>query len=204
MNRSRPALSPTPTFGNRSVRIGLQTQTEPCCQRIADKRLHLRDVQARTPIAEASHGPPGQTTGNDGFKPFHGAVHIQGYSVLGDPTPAPHTDGRHLALIEPDPCQSVDSLAAETKRSQHIDHHLLELTQIPVQVRAVATEIQHWINHKLPWSVMRHLSAAIDAVQRGGRVLGIEEEMVFRRATSQGVTGWVLQQQDRFGGRIAP
>lgn len=84
--------------------------------------------------------------------------------MLGDPTPAPHTDGRHLALIEPDPCQSLDSLAAETERSQHIDHHLLELTQIPVQVRAVAVEIKHWINHKLPWSVMRHLPAAIDAV----------------------------------------
>ena len=97
--------------------------------------------------------------------------------MLGDPTPAPHTDGRHLALIEPDPCQSLDSLAAETERSQHIDHHLLELTQIPVQVRAVAMEIQNGIDHKLPRSVMRHLPTPIDVVQRGGRVLWLKEEM---------------------------
>ena len=118
-----------------------------------------------------------QTTGNDGFKPSHGAIHIQGHSVLGDPTPAAHTDGRHLALIEPDPRQSIDSLTVETELSQHIDHHLLQLTQVPVQVCAVAMEIQNGIDHKLPRSVMRDLPSSVNAVKRGGRVLWIKEEI---------------------------
>ena len=194
VKRSRPALSPTSTFGNRRARGVHPAQAEPCCQRLTNKGLHLRDAQAGNPIAETSYGPPGDAAGNNSLKPLHGATHIQSNPVLGDPAPAPHTDGRHLALSEPDPCESGESLAFETELSQHIDHHMLQLTQVPMQIHAVAVEIQHRINHKLTGTVMGDLPTAIDAVQRGRGVLRIEEEVGFRCTTPQGVTGRMLQQ----------
>ena len=194
MKRGRPALSPTSAFSNRSVRTVNPAQAEPCGQRLTNKGLHLRDAQTGNPIAETSHGSPGEATGNNSLKPLHGATHIQGNPVLGDPAPAPHTNSRHLAPIEPDARESGESLTSETEHSQHIDHHLLQLTQVPVQIHAVAMEIQHRRNHKLTWTVMGHLPAAIDAVQRGGGMIRIKEDVGFRCATPQGVTGWMLQQ----------
>ena len=97
--------------------------------------------------------------------------------MLGDPAPAAHTDGRHLALIDPDPRQSCKSLSSQPEHSHHIDHHLLQLTQVPVQIHPVAMEIQNGIDHKLPRSVMRDLPSSIDAVEGGWRLTRIKEEM---------------------------
>lgn len=199
VNRSGPALSPTPSFGNRSVRTVLPAQAEPCGQRRFHKRLHVRNAQTGKPIAQTPHRTPGETTGNDGLKPRHGAIHIQGHSVLGDPAPAPHTDRRHLALIKPDPRQPFDSFTTETELSQHIDHHLLQLTQIPMQICAVAAQIQHRVDHQLPWSVMGHLPTAIDPMQRNGGMSRVEEKVNVRSTPSEGVTGRMLQQPHGFG-----
>ena len=88
--------------------------------------------------------------------------------------------------------------AMATKCLQHINHHLFQLTQIPVQIGATTTEIQHRVSHQLTRCVMRHLPTTINAVQWGRRMLRIEQQMVFTGATAKGVTGRVLQQPDRF------
>ena len=95
--------------------------------------------------------------------------------MLGDPAPAAHTDSRHLALIDPDPRQSCKSLSSEPELSHHIDHYLLQLTQVPVKIHPVAMEIQNGIDHQLPRSVMRNLPSTIDAVERGRRLKWVKK-----------------------------
>ena len=203
-NRSRPGLSPTWTFGNRRARSVLPAQTKPCGHRLANQRLNVRNAQPGNPVAEPADGPPGEATGNNSLKPIHGATHVQGNPVLSNPAPAPHANGRHFALIKPDPRQTGESLTSETQRSHYINHYLLQLTQIPMQIRAVAMEVQHGIDHKLTWTVMGHFPAAINAMEGCWRLLRIEEEMTFRSAAPKGVTGWMLQQPHRFCRRVAP
>ena len=126
------------------------------------------------------------------------ASHVQSKTVLRDPATATNTDCRNLLLIKPDPSESFNAHPLQAENLQHINHHLFQLTQIPVQIRATTTEIEHRISHQLTWRVMRHFPTTIDAVQWGRRMLWIEQQMVFTGAAAKGVTARVLQQPDRF------
>lgn len=123
--------------------------------------------------------------------------------MLGDPATTADTDGSDLALIQPDPGEPVDALPSKSESLQHIDHHLLKLTQIPVQIRLMTTQIKHGIRNQLTWCVMGDLATAVDPVE-GGRGTGwVEAEMGVRRAAAEGVAARMLKQPDRFRGSIA-
>ena len=119
--------------------------------------------------------------------------------MLADPAPRPHTDRRQLAALEPDPGEPIDPLALQIQTRQHIDHHLLELAQIQVQVSAVALQIEHRVEHQLARSVVGHLAAAVNAMQGQGRCGGIEAQKGLRSAAAQGVAGLMLKQEHGVG-----
>ena len=167
-------------------------------QGITKERAHLLQVQSWDPIAETPDLPPGQTARHHGFKSGQITGHVQSQTVLGDPASTADPDGRHFALIQPNPCEPIDALTMQIKGLQHIQHHLLELTQIPMQVGLMTTKIQNRVGHQLTRSVMGHLAATVDAVQRCRRLKRIKTEMGFAGTTAEGVTTGVLQQPDGF------
>lgn len=168
-------------------------------QGITKQRAHLLQGQSRDPIAETPDLPPRQAARHHGLKSGQITGHVQSQTVLGDPASTADPDRRHFALIQPHPCEPIDALTLKIKDLQHIQHHLLELTQIPMQIGLMATEIQNRISHQLTRGVMGHLAAPVDAVQRCRRLKRIKMEMSFAGTSAEGVTTGVLQQPDGFG-----
>ena len=64
-------------------------------------------------------------------------------------------------------------------------------------------QIQNGIRHQLTWQMMGDISASINAVQRGWRLLGVEMQVLGTGTPPQGVTGGMLQEPNGFGrGRL--
>jgi len=172
-------------------------QIETSAQGFPQPGLNLFHRQPRPPVAQTTHPAAPETAGGDELKPAQRTGHIQSETVLGDPATASGSDGRHLATLQPDPCEARDALSHKVELRKHIQQHLFQLTQIPVQVRLVTTQIQHRISHQLAWQMVRHLPSAIDPVQRSRRNLRIEVKMLSAGTATEGVTGRMLQQPDR-------
>ena len=117
--------------------------------------------------------------------------------MLADPAASAHPDRRQLAALQPDPGAPSAALPRQVQLSEQIDHHLLEIAQIAVQVGFMALQVQDRIEHQLAGGVVGHLTAAVDAVEGQGRIGRIEAQVGRTRATPQGVTGFMLQQQHR-------
>lgn len=167
-------------------------------QSITEQRAHFLQGQSRDPIAETADLPTRQAARHHGLKPRQIAGHIESQSVLGDPATTADPDRRHFALIQPDPREPIDPLTMEIKGLQHIQHHLLELAQIPMQVGLMTTEIQHRVSHQLTRGVMGHFAATVNAVQRCRRLKRIKTKMGFAGTTAERVATGMLQQPDGF------
>jgi len=171
-----------------------QHQAKTAGKSIQQGLTQLLGVELRPPIHQTPHGPITESTGHHCRKASQVAIHIQGQAVLADPAPGPHTDRRQLAALQPHPGEPIDPLALQIQTRQHIDHNLLELAQIQVQVSAVALQIEHWVEHQLARGVVGHLAATVNAVQGQGRCGGIEAQKGLRCAAAQGVAGLMLKQ----------
>ena len=152
----------------------MPAKPESVSQGITKQRAHLLQGQSRDPIAETPDLPPRQAARHHGLKSGQITGHVQSQTVLGDPASTADPDRRHFALIQPHPCEPIDALTLKIKDLQHIQYHLLELTQIPMQIGLMATEIQNRISHQLTRGVMGHLAAPVDAVQRCRRLKRIK------------------------------
>ena len=184
-------------MGSGLSRFRRPDQIKPPAQSIPQPRLNLFHRQPGPPVAETSHPAAPETARGDQLKSVQLAGDIQGETVLGDPAAASGSDGRHLATLQPDACEAWNALSHEVEIRHHVQHHLFQLTQIPMQIGLMTAEIQHRIGNQLAWKVVGHLTAAIDPVQRSRRILRIEVKMVLTGATTEGVTGGMLQQPDR-------
>ena len=171
-------------------------QTEALRNSPSHQWLHLINCQTWNPVGEASHWLPLKTTRGDGGETTQITVHVQGKTMLGDPTATPNPDRRHLAPLEPEPRQAFNPLSTKVQLCQHIDQRLLQLPQIPVQIWGTALQIKHRVHHKLTEAVISHLPTTVDAMQGCGRPSRIEVNMLEAGAAPEGVTGRVLQQPD--------
>ena len=122
--------------------------------------------------------------------------------MLGDPATAAHPDRSHLAVVKPDTRHALHPLALKTEECQHVDYHLLELAQIPMQIALSPAQVQHGIGHQLARHVMGHFTAAIDAMQRRRWRGWIKQQMLLRSAAAEGVTARVLQDPNRLWSRL--
>ena len=195
----RPITSSLLRQSQRLFNALLPDQTETRGQGIAHQALHGHQLQPRNPVAKPTNRPTFKTTGHNGPEALQIAVHVHSQAVLGDPAATTDTDRRHLVVLEPDTGESLDPLPPEAEQLQHVDHDPFQLTQVPMQIGATTTQIQHRVNHQLTRRVMGHFPAAVNAVQRCRGMLRIEEEMGFTGAAAKGVTTRVLQQPDRLG-----
>jgi hypothetical protein len=92
----------------------------------------------------------------------------------------------------------LDALALQVQCSQYIDHHLFELAHVPMKVWFAPAKVQHGIGHQLPGGVMRHLPAAIDAMQGGWGIFGIKAQVIVCRSASKGEARRMLKKPNRF------
>jgi hypothetical protein len=65
-----------------------------------------------------------------------------------------------------------------------------------MQVWPEAAQVEQRVGHQLSRPVVRHLPAALGAVQGRGRGGGVEPEVRLGGPGAQGVDGGVLQQED--------
>ena len=86
-------------------------------------------------------------------------------------------------------------LSAEPLLLEHIENHPLELTQIPMQIRLMALQINHRISHQLARHVVGDFTAAIQPVQRCRWMLRIEMQVLEAGAAAERVASRVFQQQ---------
>ena len=172
-------------------------QIETSAQGFPQPGLNLFHRQPRPPVAQTTHPAAPETAGGDELKPAQRTGHIQSETVLGDPATASGSDGRHLAPLQPDAGEARNALSHQVEIREHIQQHLFQLTQIPVEIRLVTAQIQHRIGHQLAWQMVGYLTAAIDPVQRSRRLLRIEVKMIRAGTATKGVTGRMLQQPDR-------
>ena len=172
-------------------------QREAMGQSLLHQGLHLGNGDARNPVAQTPHRLALEPAGHHGSKAAQITIHIQGQTVLGNPTAAPHTNGRQLAALQPNAGHAVDPFTHQARLRQHVDHHLLQLTQVPMQIALAAAQIQHRIGHQLTGHVMGHLPTPINAMQRSRGIRKIKQQMVLRSAPPKGVTAEVLQQPHR-------
>ena len=122
--------------------------------------------------------------------------------MLGDPATASDADGGDFAVVEPESGEARQALPVEPQLRQNIDQHLFQLTHVPVQIRLMTTKIQHRIGHQLSGPVMRHFTPSVDAVQRSRGLRGVEMQVFRAGPPAEGVTGRMLQDPHRFGGRV--
>ncbi len=184
-------------MGSGLSRFRRPDQIKTPAQGIPQPGLDLFHRQPRPPVAQTTHPAAPETAGGDQLKPAQLTGDIQGEAVLGDPAAASSSDGRHLAILQPDTGKARDALSNEVEIRQHIQQHLLQLTQIPMKIGLVTAEIQHRIGNQLAWQMVRHLTAAINPVQRSRRILRIEVKMIRTGTPTERVTGRMLQQPDR-------
>ena len=113
--------------------------------------------------------------------------------MLGDPTATTHTDGGDLAVVQPQAGESGLTLTLQPQLLKDIEHNLLQLTQIPVQVRLMPAQVEHGVHHQLTREMMRDFAATVDAMQRSRRTGWVEMQVRCAGTTAQGVTGRVLE-----------
>ena len=172
-------------------------QSEAMGQSLPYQGLHLGDGDARNPVAQTPHRLALEPAGHHGSKAAQITIHIQGQAVLGDPTAATHTNGSQLAALQPDAGHPIDPFTHQARLSQHIDHNLLQLTQVPMQIALAAAQIQHRIGHQLTGHVMGHLPTPINAMQRSRGIRKVKQQMVIGSTPPKGVTAGMLQQPHR-------
>ena len=114
--------------------------------------------------------------------------------MLRDPAATTDADRRDLAILQPETCQPRQALSLQPQLRKHLDHQLLQLTQIPVQIWITPAQIQHGVGHQLSGEMVGHLPAAINAMQRQWRGGGIEVEVIAAGTAPEGETGWMLQE----------
>ena len=119
--------------------------------------------------------------------------------MLADPAAGAHADRRQLAPLQPHAGEALDPLPRQPQAFQQVDHHLLQLAQVEVQIRPVALQVEHRVEHQLTRGVVGHLAAPVDAVQGKGRRLGREAQVGVAGPPTQGVAGLMLQQQQGIG-----
>ena len=172
-------------------------KSEAMGQSLPHQGLHLGDGDARHPVTQAPHGLALEPTGHHGSKAAQITIHIQRQAVLGDPTATTHTNGGQLAALQPDPGHPLNPFSHQADLLEHIDHHLLQLTQIPMQITVAAAQIQHRIGHQLTGHVMSHLPTPINAMQRSRGIRQVKQQMLLGSTPSKGVTAEMLQQPHR-------
>ena len=165
---------------------------------IAQKWLHSVHTEIWAPVGEAPHRLALEAAGHHCGKSAEITIHIQSQAVLRDPPTAANTDRGHLAITQPNARHALHPLAMKVQVRQHIDHHLLQLAQVPMQVALTSSQIKHGISHQLTRHVMGHFATAIDAMQGRRRSGWIKQQMLLRSPTPQGVTARVLQDPNRF------
>ena len=162
-------------------------KSEAMGQSLPHQGLHLGDGDARNPVTQAPHGLALEPTGHHGSKAAQITIHIQSQAVLGDPTAATHTNGRQLAALQPDAGHHIDRpFTHQARLRQHVDHQLLQLTEVPMQIALAAAQIQHRIGHQLTGIVMGHLPTPINAMQRSRGIRKVKQQMLLKLQGTNG------------------
>ena len=120
--------------GSGLSRFVLPDQIQSVGQGIAQQVLNIDNRQTRTPIHQPPHSASSQPTGSDLRKALEVTADVQSEAMLGNPTTTTHPDGSHFAVVQPDPRESWKSLPLQANLRQDIDHHLLQLPQVPVEI----------------------------------------------------------------------
>lgn len=73
-----------------------------------------------------------------------------------------------------------------------------------MKVLLVVAQVEYWVEHQLPGAVIGYLTAALCAVQRKGRGIAVEAQVVQGAAGAQGEHRGVLQEYHMVGGWGVP
>ena len=175
-------------------RLGDPDQIKAECHGLHQQRLNLSHRQSGDPIRQTSNRQILEATGCDQAEARKLAVDVQRQAVLCDPAAAADADRPDLAVFQPETCHLWQALCLEPQSRQPIDHNLLQLTQIPVQIRGAPAQIQHRVDHQLSRDMVGDFPTAINAMQRQWRGGGIEVEMIAAGTAAKGETGWMFQE----------
>src|SRR5204863_7976133 len=74
---------------------------------------------------------------------------VERKAVPGDPIARVNADRRNLAVVDPDAGVWRPPTALQPKGGERLDEKLLNLPQIPMQILAVALEVDDWIADEL-------------------------------------------------------
>jgi hypothetical protein len=67
-----------------------------------------------------------------------------------------------------------------------------------MQIGFTPAQVQHRIDHQLPWSVMGDLPATIDAMQGRWRMVWLKAQVILRRSPTKGEARRMLKNPHRF------
>ena len=180
-------------MGSGLSRLGDPDQIKTECEGLHQKRLNLSHREPWDPLRQSSHGQSLKTTGSDQAEAGQITVNIQRKTMLRDPAATADADRPDLAVLQPETCQPRQALCLQSQFRKHLDHHLLQLTQIPVQVWIAPAQIKHRVDHQLSGEMVGHFPAAINAMQWQWRGGGIEAEVIAAGTAAKGETGWMFQ-----------
>jgi hypothetical protein len=93
-------------------------------------------------------------------------VHIHGQTVITAVPPNPDADAAELFITHIDSRRAAPGFSRDAKVSSHLNHALLESGHNIPHAQLGTPEINERIHHQLAWTVVRHLSTAIDLNNR--------------------------------------
>jgi hypothetical protein len=171
-------------------------------------------TRIRTLLGKRSHSPVHDAAGNDQRKISQIGRNVQREAVRGDTARNMNADRGQLALgnpasrrrFRPHAGAPRNALRADAALAGGADQRLFQPTHIihhakPLARRVpVLPQVEDGIADKLPRSVVRHIAAALDDMQRNaprGKLLVRGDNVFAPRIASQGKHRRVLQEQQR-------
>jgi hypothetical protein len=118
--------------------------------------------------AQTAHALVRNAAWRDPSKMVHAGVKVECDSVGGNPPAEMHPHGTNLFWAAPSPCPSpwvaVQPPRINSKVPRGVDHGLLQPPDEAPDALPSFLEAAYWINHNLPWPVVRDLPPAIRLV----------------------------------------